>query len=225
MARSYKRDLIKQGKDKKKRTKQRSGEEHVKPLKKEDYAAMSNQALINRDKCRKGSESYFKNYRDYMMLLVGVNVGCRIEVECEMRVYDFKGGWVTFTEYKTGKGQQYEMNPEVYSEILKYIKTFNLSDNEFLFKAYRNKYDAICRVTAWRRIKRLANQVGVKYRVGAHSLRKSYGRWLYDETHDIHLVQKFYMHNSASTTEDYICLEKGDIDAKRTKVRNLPAKG
>lgn len=224
MARQYKRDLIKQGPEAKSREIKRLGQNITKPLTKADYAAMSNQALINRDKCRAGSEAYYRFYRDYMLMLIGVNTGCRIEVECEMRASDFKGGRVTITEFKTKKRHQYEMDKEVFAEVQKYINYFRIADQEFLFKTYRRKYDAITRVTAWRRIKALANAVGVKYTVGAHSLRKSYGRWLYDETHDIHLVQQFYMHSSAETTERYICLEKGDIDAKRGKVRNLPVK-
>jgi len=222
MARQYKRDLIKQGPEANSREIERDGQNITKPLTKADYAAMSHQALINRDRCREGTEAYYRNYRDYMLLLVGVNTGCRIEVECEMRVCDFKGGRITITEFKTKKRHQYVMDKEVYAEIQKYINAFHLTDKEFLFKSYRNKYDAITRQTAWARIKSLADQVGVKYTVGAHSLRKSYGRWLYDETHDIHLVQQFYMHGSAETTERYICLEKGDIDAARGKIRNLP---
>ena len=224
MARQYKRDLIKQGPEAKKREIKRLGQNITKPLTKEDYAAMSTQALINRDKCKPGTEDYYRAYRDYMMLLIGVNTGCRIEVECEMKVKDFKGGYVTITEFKTKKRTQYEMDKDVYGEVQKYIIHFGLTDHEFLFKTRLDRYDAITRVTAWRRIKALANQVGVKYTVGAHSLRKSFGRWLYDETHDIHMVQKFYMHGSAETTERYICLEKGDIDAARGKVRNLPVK-
>ena len=224
MARQYKRDLIKQGPEAKKREIKRLGQNITKPLTKEDYAAMSAQALINRDKCKPGTEDYYRAYRDYMMLLIGVNTGCRIEVECEMKVKDFKGGYVTITEFKTKKRTQYEMDKEVYRQVQKYIIHFGLTDHEFLFKTRLDRYDAITRVTAWRRIKALANQVGIKYTVGAHSLRKSYGRWLYDETHDIHLVQQFYMHGSAETTERYICLEKGDIDAARGKVRNLPVK-
>lgn len=185
---------------------------------------MSRQALINRDKCREGSEEYYRHYRDYMLLLIGVNTGCRIEVECEMRAADFKGGKVTITEFKTGKRMQYDVDKEVYAQIGKYIKYFGITDHEFLFKTHLQKYDAITRQTAWRRIKSLAEQVGVKYTVGAHSLRKSYGRWLYDDTHDIHQVQLFYMHSSAETTERYICLEKGDVDAARGMVRNLPVK-
>lgn len=224
MARVYKRDLIKQGPEAKSRVITRDGQNITKPLTKEDYAAMSNQALINRDRCREGSEEYYHHYRDYMLMLIGVNTGCRIEVECEMRAADFKGGRVTITEFKTKKRHQYVMDKEVYAEIMKYINYFGITDREFLFRTYRNRYDAITRQTAWRRIKSLAEQVGVKYTVGAHSLRKSYGRWLYDETHDIHLVQQFYMHSSAETTERYICLEKGDVDAARGKVRNLPVK-
>lgn len=224
MARVYKRDLIKQGPEAKQRTITRDGQNITKPLTKEDYAAMSNQALINRDRCKEGTEAYYQHYRDYMLMLIGVNTGCRIEVECEMRAADFKGGRVTITEFKTKKRHQYVMDKEIYAEIMKYINHFGITDREFLFRTYRNKYDAITRQTAWRRIKALAKQVGVKYTVGAHSLRKSYGRWLYDETHDIHLVQQFYMHSSAETTERYICLEKGDVDKARSKVRNLPVK-
>lgn len=224
MARLYKRDLIKQGPEAKTREIERDGQNITKPLTKADYSAMSHQALINRDRCKPFSESYYRHYRDYMLLLIGVNTGCRIEVECEMRASDFKGGRVTITEFKTKKRTQYVMKDEVFKEVQKYINTFALTDKEFLFKTYRHKYDAITRQTAWKRIKTLADQVGVKYTVGAHSLRKSYGRWLYDETHDIHLVQKFYMHSSAETTERYICLEKGDVDAMRGNICYLPVK-
>lgn len=224
MARVYKRDQLKQGPERKSREIKRDGQNITKPLTKPDYAAMSNQALINRDKCRPGTEEYYKSYRDYIMMLIGVNTGVRIEVECEMKVKDFAGGRITITEFKTGKRHQYVMNQDVYAEIMKYISCFGLTDNEFILKTYLHKYDAITRQTAWKRIKRLAKQVGISYTVGSHSLRKSYGRWLYDQTHDIHLVQQFYMHNSAETTERYICLEKGDIDAERGKICNLPVR-
>ena len=76
MARQYKRDLIKQGPEAKTREIKRQGQNITKPLTKADYAAMSNQALINRDKCRSGTEAYYRAYRDYMLLLIGVNTGC-----------------------------------------------------------------------------------------------------------------------------------------------------
>lgn len=221
MGRVYKRDLVKGKKDV---VKKREGSKSVKPLAKKDYSKMANIALNLRDANKEDPEKYFKYYRDYLFMTISVNMGFRTEVVLEMKPEDIKGKKVTVTEFKTGKRFEFDLNDTVFEEIQKYIKEFHISDHEFFFKKTLSEYDAITRQTMWRRIKFIAKKAKIDYRVGCHSFRKSYGRWMYDEKHDIHLVQQFYKHSSPATTERYIGLEKGDIDAMRKDIEYVPVR-
>lgn len=198
------------------------GRRVVKPIEYEDFEEMIRICTINRDKYKEDSANYFKWYRNYIILIIGVNIGSRINTILELTPYAVAGGKVTITEHKTGKSVQYDMNEEVYDEIKKYIKKYNFSQNEYIFPKDRNTKDAIGRTTAWRWIKKLAQEAGVDYHVGTHSLRKSFGRWIWDETHDLLLVQELLQHSSSEETQRYICLEKNDIEKFRSEIKHLP---
>ena len=219
MARIYKRFKTNQ-KDKK--TKTSTGQQVVKYIKREDYAEMSRLALVHRDRCPKNSEEYYRYYRDYVLMLMGVNCGNRIETIIEWMPSDLAGRAVTATESKTGKRMQYELNADVYSKLKAFIDFYDIGPHEFIFRKTRNSKDAITRQTAWMRIKALAKEAGISYNVGAHSLRKSYARWIYDETHDIHLVSRLLQHDDEKTTRTYIGLADTEVDLYREGICNIP---
>ena len=135
---------------------------------------------------------------------------------------DFAGGRVTVTEHKTGKRQQYKLSDDIYKVLKKYIDTYNFTMNEFVFPKDRESRDAIDRSTAWRFIKKLADEAKIEYPIACHSLRKSYGRWIWDQTHDLLLVQQLLQHSSAEETQRYICLEPHDVEMVRGEINHLP---
>lgn len=203
------------------KTERAHGQEIVKPLKFKDFEEMVRICTTKRDSAKKGSPKYYQWYRNYIILLVGTNTGNRIVTICEQIARDYAGGEYTVTEHKTGKRFQVTLNKEVYREIEKYIKTFKFQNNEFIFRTKQNIDRPIDRTTAWRMIKTLAKAAGVKYMVGPHSLRKSFGRWEYDRSHDIFLVQKLLQHTSAEVTQRYIGLEDSKVQQARERVNNL----
>lgn len=221
MAREYKR-FLPNGSNYQRKTKNKRGQEVVKPLKKDDFEEMVRLCLAHRDEAEKGSNEYFRWYRNYILLIVGVNTGNRIGTIIEQVPRDYAGGEYTVTEHKTGKRQQFALNQEVYKIIKDYIDEFNFGQYDFMFPKTINSKDAITRMAAWKMIKQLVEEANIEYAVGCHSLRKSYGRWIWDDTHDLLLVQQLLQHSSAETTMTYIGLERNDIQKVRSKIEHLP---
>lgn len=200
------------------KTLDKNGRRVVKPFKKTDYDEMQRILRTQMEKCDETSEEYFRLYRLKILLHIGVNTGLRITTLVELTPYDVADGEVTFTEHKTGKRMQYRMNEEVMKPIKDYIKWLGITQSEYLFPNSRENNFPINRSTAWRQIKALAKEAGVEYQIGCHSMRKSFGRWYYDATHDLLQTQQLLMHNSPLVTMAYICLEYGDIQAERAKI-------
>lgn len=204
------------------KTKNKHGREFVKPIKKEDFDTMIRLCLVKRDKYKEGSQRYRTWYRNYILLILGVNTGNRIEVLVELTPRDIAGGEYTVVEFKTGKTQQFTMNPEVYKVVKKFIDKYKIGLNEFIFTTQHDKNAAMTREMAWKVIKSLANDAGIEYIVACHSLRKSYGRWEWDRTKDLLYVQQLLMHSSAEHTMRYICLEANDVHEARRQIQNIP---
>lgn len=200
----------------------RHGREIVKPILKSDFEKMLRICLVERDRSKENSHKYFAAYRNYILLILGVNTGNRIQTLIELTPRDIAGGYYTCVEMKTGKTQQFKMNDEVYKTVEDYIKKFDIKPNEYLFKSKKggDLGYPITRERAWQIIKKIADKAGIKYPVACHSLRKSYGRWYWDDTHDLLTVQKLLMHESAQETMLYIMLEESDIQDVRTSINN-----
>ena len=193
------------------------GREVVKPIERADFDEMVRLCLVKRDKA-KSKSSYYEWYRNYVILMVGVNTGNRITTILEQIPRDYAGGKYTVTEHKTMKRQQFTLNDKVYQIIKKYIDTFDIGLNEFMFQTSRSKNLPMTRENCWKFIKQLAKEAGIEYPIACHSLRKSYGRWKWDETRDLLLVQSLLMHSSAEETMRYICLEPNEVDEARSQI-------
>jgi integrase len=204
------------------KTEYKHGQEVVKPLERKDFDEMTRLCTVKRDAAAEGSDEYYRWYRNYVILIVGVNTGNRITTITEQTARDYAGGKYTVVEHKTGKRIEMDINPDVYRIIQNYIDAFSFKNNNYIFRTNLITDRPIARQTAWRMIKAVASEAGIKYCIGTHSLRKSYGRWIYDETHDIFLVQKLLQHNSAEVTQRYICLEDSKVQSKRESINYVP---
>ena len=168
---------------------------------------MCSLALVFRDRASPDSHDYMRWYRNYVILILGCNTGCRIETLLQLTPKHISGGRVRITEFKTEKIQRYELNEKVFKIVDDYIKWLDITDREYIFKTFKNSNKPLTRVQAYKVIQELGAKAGIRYSIGCHSLRKSYGRFTYDETHDIHLVQRMLGHSDPSITQQYICLE------------------
>ena len=153
--------------------------------------------------------------RNYMILVLGMNLAFRIEDILQLRVDSFKNGGVYTREFKTNKEQSFELHPSLVKDIENYINRNNLIEGEYLFRSRKGVNKPITRQRAWQIIKQLADQVKVSYPVGCHSLRKYFARKYYEITGDIVGLKEMLNHSSERVTLLYICWENDDKNQKR----------
>ena len=145
------------------KTDDKHGREIVKPFIKSDFDEMVRCCLNHRDKHNPESWRYRVWYRNYILLILGVNTGNRIETLIELTPRDIAGGQYTCKEMKTGKVQQFNMNADVYATVREYIERYNIQMNEYIFESRQGlKGYPITRQQAWRVIKQLAKEAGIE---------------------------------------------------------------
>lgn len=181
-------------------------------ISKNDFEKMQRVQLVRIQKAAPGTDNEYRQDRNYVLLMLGVNLGCRTNTILEMTPRDYAGGKFRIKEHKTGKIQQFDLRDNLYKLLTDYTRKYNYTTDEFIFRAHRSSGNVpLTRQTEWVFVKELASEVGIEYMVGAYSLRKSFARWLYDECHDIYKVQRVLGHSSAVVTARYICLEEDEV--------------
>ncbi len=193
------------------------GRKTVQPFKENDIKNMIIicKKLRNEAEIAKNEEKRFLWDRNYMILVLGMNLAFRIEDILQLRVDSFKNGGVYTREFKTNKEQSFELHPSLVKDIENYINRSDLIEGEYLFCSRKGINKPITRQRAWQIIKQLANQVKVSYPVGCHSLRKYFARKYYETTGDIVGLKEMLNHSSERLTLLYICWEKEDKNEKR----------
>lgn len=186
------------------------GRSSVRPFKKEDVINMMIMLQKKRDNELSSSQKFIYD-RDWLMIKLGLNTAFRISDLLKLSVNDnLKKGIMYIREDKTNKEQYWELNQKLHRDVLEYIQRNNLYDDEFLFKSRIGINKPISTTNAWMRIKKYSDELGIKYLVGCHSLRKCFARTFYEETKDLITLQKMLNHASPQITLIYICWDDED---------------
>lgn len=193
------------------------GRKTVQPFKKTD---IENMIIICKKKrsqyqMTKDLEKVYFWDRNYMILVIGINLAFRIEDILQLKVDNFKNGSVYTREFKTNKEQSFELHPSLAKDIQEYITRNELIEGEYLFRSRKGINKPITRQRAWQVIKQLSDEVKVSYPVGCHSLRKYFGRQYYETTGDIIGLKEMLNHSSERVTLLYICWDNDDKNEKR----------
>lgn len=186
------------------------GRSSVRPFKKEDAINMMIMLQKKRDNELSPSQKFIYD-RDWLMIKLGLNTAFRISDLLKLSVNDnLKKGIMYIREDKTNKEQYWELNQKLHRDVLEYIQRNNLYDDEFLFKSRIGINKPFSTTNAWMRIKKYSDELGIKYLVGCHSLRKCFARTFYEEKHDLITLQKMLNHASPQITLIYICWNDED---------------
>lgn len=118
---------------------------------------------------------------------------------------------IRLREKKTNKFKDFPLSDNAKSALKEYLKTREYKLNEPLFISRKNK-GFLLRQQAYRIINNVANEVGIKEKIGTHTLRKTFGYHAYNNGYDIALIQKLFNHSSPSTTLRYIGITQEEID-------------
>lgn len=186
------------------------GRSSVRPFKKEDVINMMIMLQKKRDNELSASQKFIYD-RDWLMIKLGLNTAFRISDLLKLSVNDnLRKGIMYIREDKTNKEQYWELNQKLHRDVLEYMQRNNLYDDEFLFKSRVGINKPISTTNAWMRIKKYSDELGIKYLVGCHSLRKCFARTFYEETKDLITLQKMLNHASPQITLIYICWDDED---------------
>ena len=141
---------------------------------------------------------------------LGINLGLRISDLLSVRFTDIKEDRLVLIESKTNKQASIMLNDRALS-LLNQLRERH-PKHEFIFQSYRSR-------TTKNKPPRPAvgnafEQVGreIKMALGTHSMRKTRGYHLYQDTKDIGRVMKMLRHSSAEQTLKYIGITQEDID-------------
>ncbi|HDR7634705.1 TPA: site-specific integrase [Bacillus mycoides] len=157
------------------------------------------------------------NLRDYCLFNVGINSGLRISDLLQLRIRDVIDekhnimDRISLREVKTGKTKDFPIGDTSKKAIKEYLMTRNYEENEPLFRSRKGK-EALKRQQAYRIINEAARAIGIKERIGTHTLRKTFGYHAYQSGVDLSILQKLFNHSAPSVTLAYIGMTQDDLD-------------
>ena len=157
-----------------------------------------------------------QNLRDYCLFTVGINSGLRISDLLKLIVSDVIDGnkvkdRIRLREKKTNKFKDFPLSDNAKSAIKEYLKTRSYNPNEPLFLSRKNK-GFLLRQQAYKIINDVAKSIGIKEKIGTHTLRKTFGYHAYNNGYDIAIIQKLFNHSTPAITLRYIGITQDEMD-------------
>ena len=191
------------------------------PIREEhDIKNLLNHMLAKYERAKTPAKQY-QAYRNYMIILIGLNTAFRAEDLLQLRVKDINNGYVHIQENKTRKVQNYKMTSQLSNEISKYVKMFDLKPSEYLFLGQKKQEDGkpysypITRQMAYKMISKAGEELGFGFVFGVHSLRKTFGyRYIKNGGNLLTLMAMFY-HSKPDITIKYVMWQDEDISKDR----------
>ena len=136
-----------------------------------------------------------QSLRDLLLFTVGTNCGLRISDILNLNVGDVRGkNYINIIEKKTGKFKRFPINSK--------LKPLFLS-------IFNNRME---RTQSYRIIRDACLKAGIDYKIGTHTLRKTFGYHHYKKFKDVALLQKIFNHSSPAITLRYIGIDQEEID-------------
>lgn len=147
--------------------------------------------------------------RDALLFTLGIHTAMRIGQLLKLKVSDLftdegevKDHYV-LQETQIRKRTKYPLNKQVKKAIRDYLRDYKGNLDHPLFPS-RKGNKAITRQQAWNIINKAARQVGLKERIGSHSLRKTFAYHAYMNGTDISEIQQMMNHASSDSTFRYM---------------------
>lgn len=160
-----------------------------------------------------------RDERDYVLFMTGIYSGLRIGDILKLRVRDVRGKeYIYIREQKTNKEKRFPINDDLIEIFEDYIS--DKKDYEYLFKSRKGRNQPITRVRAYSILNEAASKFGLE-NIGCHTLRKTFGYWLYQSTKDVVAIKEILNHSDISITKRYIGINQ---DTKDKVMRSLSFK-
>jgi len=158
------------------------------------------------------------NPRNYALIVFGMNSSLRVGDLLTLKWADLRDreDWkehVYLREQKTGKAKQFLINQAGLEALQRLWDSLDYPGlSEYVFKSREGANKAITRQQAYNIIKGSCEAVGVRERVGTHTLRKTWGYWAWKNGVPITLISEIYNHADLKTTRRYLGIRQLDMD-------------
>lgn len=157
-----------------------------------------------------------KSLRDFCLFVLGINSGLRISDLLKLKISDVIENnklkdRIRLREKKTNKFKDFPLSENAKSALKDYLKERKHTDDEPLFKSRKNN-GFLLRQQAYRIINDVAKSIGIKEKIGTHTLRKTFGYHAYNNGYDVAIIQKLFNHSSTSVTLKYIGITQDELD-------------
>lgn len=151
--------------------------------------------------------------RDLLLFTVGINTGLRVSDLLKLKVGDVRNhDFIDIREQKTRKPKRLHFNKAV-KDAVKSLVPADASDEDWLFPS-RKGHAPITRVQVHRILNDAAKRAGILEKIGAigaHSLRKTFGYFAYQNGTPIETLMQLFNHSSQSVTLRYIGISAEDV--------------
>jgi integrase len=167
-----------------------------------------------------------QKYRDWLMLVLGLNFALRISDLIRIRVSDvydpdmYPRNRLILREKKTNKENFLAITNSSRDSLIDYVKYTRIKfSDDYLFKSRQGGNRSIDRIQAYRILNQVAEKVGLSdINIGTHTLRKSWGYHAYKRFNlSLDDIMLKLNHQSIQSTKRYVGLtadEKSDIEGK-----------
>ena len=150
-----------------------------------------------------------KDFRYYVFFVMGTNCGLRISDILNLNVGDVQNKiYIDIKEIKTNKQKRFPLNSKLRPLLAKLSENRNYNEPLFL-SIFGNRME---RTQCYRIINNACREAGINYKIGTHTLRKTFGYHHYKKFKDIAMLQKIFNHSSQEITLRYIGINQDIID-------------
>ena len=182
---------------------------------------------IRNEESLKRFKNYYKledpNPRNYLLIKIGLNTALRISDILNLKwndIYDFRKErmkqYLEIKEKKTGKFTRIYINNNIKEAALEFLKAEreNIAEygDTYIFRG--RKDDApLSRVQAWRIVKKAGDGIGLEGVISPHSLRKTFGYYVYKHGANQTLLVCVFNHSTFNVTKRYLGIDQDEKDS------------
>ncbi len=149
-----------------------------------------------------------QNKRNLLLFTLGTNCGLRISDILSLDVSDVKNKkFIELIEKKTGKYKRFPINSKLKPMLEEFTANKDINSPLFLTK-FGNR---LTRISAYFIVRDACRKAGIDYKIGTHTMRKTFGYHHYKKFKDVAILQKILNHSNPEVTLRYIGIDQDEI--------------
>ncbi|MDG1037122.1 MAG: tyrosine-type recombinase/integrase [Crocinitomicaceae bacterium] len=146
-----------------------------------------------------------------LYIVVSINTGLRVSDVLRLKWSDLEGDTFEITEKKTNKHRVIRVNDSIKSVLRKFeIENYD----EFIFVSQKGSIYSVQQIN--RLLKDVFKKENKKHNISSHSLRKSFGRRVYENNHEseksLVYLSELFNHTSLSITRKYLGIRQEELN-------------